>query len=431
MGITLSRENYQELIKALSDRIVKAQQPIRLLDAVKWDASIQEDFFKNKFKKLPAVTHHYYQQNALLYDPERKLEEFYDIERDIRRQLGQFSPIGNIMQRTCREYRELIRMITNRGQPEFAKLSQELFGSSEDAFFAGAPSLKDLAEMISGALSNVKNHAVNALDEKKYTSQEAVDLLQERMNRYFHESKRPVKVILNDGIIADAAAGADTIKIRKGALFSERDIHVLEVHEGWVHIGTTLNGHEQPFCTFLSKGTPSTTVIQEGLAILMEIFTFASYPGRVKRLTNRINAIHMAEQGGDFLDVFNFFREQNYTDEESYSNALRVFRGSLPDAGPFTKDLSYSKGFVLIYNYIQLAIHQGSLSRIPLLFSGKTILEDIKVIEDLIAEGLVVKPRFIPPQFQDLAALTAWMCYANFFNRLDLERVAGDFKDVL
>ena len=53
--------------------------------------------------------------------------------------------------------------------------------------------------------------------------------------------------------------------------FSERDLQVLEVHEGWVHVGTTLNGMNQPVCTFLSKGPPSSTITQEGLAILMEV----------------------------------------------------------------------------------------------------------------------------------------------------------------
>lgn len=431
MTTTITQEHYRELIKTLSDRIVKAQQPIRVLDAIKWDSSVQETFFKHKFKRLPEVSRQSYEQNALPYEPSSKLEEFYDIERDIRRHLGQFSPVGNIMQRMCREYRELVRMIASRGQTEFSKLSQELFGSSQDAFFAGAPNLGDLAQMISGSLANLKDYAVNELDQKKYSSEEAVQLLQQRMDKYFHASKKPVKVILNDGIVADAAAGADTIKIRKKAFFSQRDINLLEVHEGWVHIGTTLNGLEQPICTFLSKGTPSTTIIQEGLAILMEIFTFTSYPGRVKRITNRIKAIHMAENGADFLDIFNFLREQGLSEEDSYTHAVRVFRGSLPNGGPFTKDLVYSKGFVLIYNYIQVAIHQGLLSRIPLLFTGKTILEDIRVLEDLLAEGIITKPRFIPPQFQDLAALSAWMCYANFFNRLDLERITGDFKDVL
>lgn len=424
---------YQQTVRELSERLVKAQQPIRVLDALKWDNSIQEDFFKHKFKKLPPVTYDYYKNRPLSYDLTLKNEEFYDIERDVRKKLGQFSAVGNIMQRMCREYRELIRMLKHRGEPEFCKLSQELYGSAEDAFFAGGPNLKDLAEMISGALGNLqdKDTTYSPLDEKRYSSEEAVEMLQKRLARYFHHSNRKVRVVLSDGILADAAAGADTLKIRKGSYFSERDIHVLEVHEGWVHIGTTLNGLNQPVCTFLSKGPPSSTVTQEGLAIINEILTAASYPGRVRRLTNRVLAVNMAEKGANFIEVFHFFQEHGLSDEESYAHALRTFRGSLPDSGPFTKDLVYSKGFVLIYNYMQLAVQHGEPSRIPLLFTGKTALGDLRALSDLIAEGLVVPPKFVPPQFADLAALSAWMCYSNFLNRLNWDRVALDFKDVL
>jgi uncharacterized protein (TIGR02421 family) len=423
---------YQKTIKQLSDRLVKAQQPIRLLDAIKWDSEVQASFFKHKFKKLPPVTEEYYQKNPLPFDPVACNETFYDLERDIRRLLGQFNPIGNIMTRMCREYRELVRMIVSRGKPEFSKLSQEIYGSSEDAFFAGDPSLNDLAKMITATLKNIKGQeTLSEKDEKRYTSEQAVEILQERMSKYFQSSKRKIRVLLSDGILADASAGADTIKIRQGILFSERDIRVLEVHEGWVHIGTTLNGQAQPICTFLSKGPPSSTVTQEGLATIMELFTFASYPGRVRRLTNRISAISLAEKGANFIDIFNFFREQHFTEEASYANTIRVFRGSTPDGGPFTKDLVYSKGLVLVYNYMQLAIERGTPSQIPLLFAGKVTLSDVHVIADLIDEGLVIPPKFIPRQFTDLAALSAWMCYSNFLTHLNADRVASDYKGLL
>lgn len=422
---------YQKTIHELSERLVQAQRPIRVLDAIKWDPSIKEDFFKNKCKKLPSIDTEYYQNNPLPFNIEEKQEEFYQLERDVRRQLGQFSAVGNIMQRMCREYRELVRMLAARGTPEFSKISQELYGSSDDAFYAGAPRLCDLASIISDTLSHLKDHMETHLDEKVITSEQAVEILGERLAKYFHQEGDQVRVKLSDGIIADAAAGAEFIKIRSGAFFSERDLRIIEVHEGWVHIATTINGLDQPICTFLSKGPPSSTMTQEGLAIIMEIFTFASYPGRVRRLIDRITAIHMAEQGGNFLDVFNYFCDQNFDEEQSYSMASRVFRGSVPDGGPFTKDLVYSKGFILIYNYLRLAIQRGLTSRIPLLFAGKTTLEDQHVLEDLVGEGIVVPPRYVPPQFADLAALSAWMSYSLFLNKLSLERIAVDYKDIL
>jgi len=422
---------YQQTVYELSERLVKAQQPIRVLDAIKWDNGIKEEFFKAKGKKLPLVDTTYYQKHSLPFDPNNKKEEFYTLERDVRRLLGQFSAVGNIMQRMCREYRELIRMLEARGLPEFSKISQELYGSAEDAFYAGAPRLRDLATLISNALANLKDQVNTPADIKCYNSEQAVNILSERLNNYFGGSKQQIRVKLSDDIIADAAAGADIIKLRTEATFSERELRVIEVHEGWVHIGTTLNGMAQPICTFLSKGPPSSTITQEGLAILMEIFTFASYPDRVQRLTNRVTAISMAEQGANFLDIYKFFCEQGLNEEDSYAHASRIFRGSTPTGGPFTKDLVYSKGFVLIYNYVRLAIQRGLISRIPLLFAGKTTLEDQRTLADLVAEGLVVAPQYVPPQFVDIAALSAWMSYSLFLNRLSLERIAVDYKDIL
>jgi len=233
---------------------------------------------------------------------------------------------------------------------------------------------------------------------------------------------------LSDDIIADAAAGADVIRIKRGSMFSQRDLKIFEIHEGWVHIATTLNGQAQPVCTFLSKGPPSSTINQEGLAIIMEIFTFSSYPNRVQRLTDRITAIHMAEQGADFIDVFNFYRDQGLSDSDSYTNTRRVFRGSNPTAGPFTKDLSYSKGFILIYNYIRIAVQKGLQDYIPLLFLGKTSLEDLHIYADLLEGGVMIPPIYLPPQFQDLSALSAWMSYSLFLNKLSLEHLTTDYN---
>lgn len=423
---------YHQVIHSLSKRIVAAQKPIRILDALKWDKHIQAEFFANKCKKLPSINADYYpQKNPLQFDPLKKIEEFREIERSIRRALGQYSGVGSIMQRMCHEYILVVVMLMSRGTPKFAEISQELYGSSEDAFHVGAPTLKDLATLVSTTLANIKDQVSTDEDQKNITSKETVEILGKRLDNYFNDKAHNVRVELSDGILADASAGAERIKIHKGLKFSPREIRVFEIHEGWVHLGTTLNGLSQPYCTFLSKGPPSSTITQEGLAIITEIFTFSSYPGRLKRLTNRITAVNMAEEGANFLDVFNFYRHQNLSIEESYHATTRVFRGSTPDGGPFTKDLSYSKGFILIYNYIRLAVQRGLVNQIPMLFVGKTTLEDIHILADLVEEKIVIPPRYVPPQFKDLAALSAWMCYSLFLNKLDLQRLATDFKAIL
>ncbi len=422
---------YEATIHELSERVVAAQKPIRILDAVKWNASVEEYFFKHKCKKLPDINSEFYQvKNPLSFDPYKKLDEFHEIELSIRRKLGQYSGVGSIMLRMCYEYRRVIEMLLARGTQQFTEISQELYGSSQDAFHVGAPTLNDLATLVSETLAKIKDQVVGLEDEEKYTSEEVVAILSERLGNYFSEHDK-IRVEISDGIIADAAAGADRIKIHKGCKFSMREIRIFEIHEGWVHLGTTLNGMAQPICTFLSKGPPSSTVTQEGLGIITEIFTFSSYPGRVQRLTNRISAVNMAEEGANFFDVYQFYREQGLSEDDSYQSAVRVFRGSTPEGGPYTKDLSYSKGFILIYNYMRLAVQRGLVKRVPLLFVGKTTLEDLHVLSDLVEEGIVVPPKYVPRQFADLAAVSAWMVYSLFFNRLDLGRMALDFKAIL
>lgn len=424
--------DYHTIIHELSERIVQAQKPIRVLDALKWDHEVKEQFFKDKFKKLPRVnTEYYLEKNPLQYDPFKKIEEFHDIERSIRRLLGQYSGVGSIMSRMCHEYTRVIEMLLVRGTKKFTEISQELYGSSEDAFHVGAPTLKDLATLVSNTLGNIKDQVISDADIEKYHGEDVVRILGKRLSKYFMDEKEGTRVELSDGILADASAGAERIKIHKGRMFSERQIRVFEVHEGWVHLGTTLNGLAQPVCTFLSKGPPSSTITQEGLAIIAEIFTFASFPGRLNRLSTRITAVNMAEEGANFLDVFNFYRDQGLDDGDCYHRTTRVFRGSTPEGGPFTKDLSYSKGFILIYNYIRLAVQRGLVNQIPMLFMGKTTLEDLHILSDLVEEKIAIPPKYVPPQFRDLAALSAWMVYSLFLNKLDLKRLATDFKGLL
>ncbi|MBT8768567.1 flavohemoglobin expression-modulating QEGLA motif protein [Metapseudomonas boanensis] len=423
--------DYQQTIRALSDRIVLAQTPIRVLDAVKWDDSVRQGFLKHKGKSMPEVNRAYYDSRPLAFDSAEKKLEFQNIERDITRQLGQFNPVGQIMRRMCKEYRMVIRMLEARGTSDFGLISQELYGAASDAFHAGDPTLADLGLMLSDYLNNIADRGDLKDEPKTLTAKEAVALLQSRLSAVFGEGDDTIRVFESDGIVADAAAGADYIKIRADAMFNERDVRALEVHEGLVHVGTTLNGLNQPICTFLAKGPPSSTVTQEGLAILMEVIAFASYPTRLRKLTNRTRAIHMAEEGADFLEVYHFYREQGYGMEESYGSASRVFRGSVPDGLPFTKDLSYLKGFILIYNYIQLAVRKGKLEQIPLLFCGKTTLEDTRTLRQLVDEGLVVPPKYLPAQFRDLNALSAWMCFSNFLNHLSLDRIEADYANIL
>jgi hypothetical protein len=146
---------YLTEVKALSDRIVKAQQPIRILDAIKWDDHIKQAFFDGDCKKSPIVTPDYYLTRPLGFDPNDKRQEFYQIERDLVRKLGQLNPLSVIMRRICKEYQDVVRMLEARGSSTFSNISQELYGSSQDVFHVGDPTIANLGSMMEATLSQL------------------------------------------------------------------------------------------------------------------------------------------------------------------------------------------------------------------------------------------------------------------------------------
>jgi len=427
----VSEESYAERVRALSDRIVAAQRGIRVLDAIKWGDEVQAAFFAAGARELPPVDAAYYRKQPLSVDPAEARARLREIQRDIAAQLGRANPAGQMMDRMCDEYLEVLALLEARGTPEFGDVSKHLYGSASDAFHAGGPSLADLAESLDGALRAIDESAFLDRDPHEIPTPQAVERLQQRLDRVFTDPEARVRVTESDGIVADAAAGSDYIKLRREATFSERDLRVLEAHEGWVHVGTTLNGQRQPYCTFLAKGTPSTTITQEGLALLVEILAGASHPARLRRVTDRVHAIARAESGANFVEVFDDLRGRGRTEEEAYATAVRVFRGSTPDGAPFTKDLAYHKGFVSIYSFLQLAIRRGRLERIPLLFCGKLTLEDVGTLSDLVEQQVVVPPLYLPPPFADLNGLAAWLAYGSFLEQIDLAQMEADYARLL
>ncbi|ASQ46633.1 flavohemoglobin expression-modulating QEGLA motif protein [Legionella clemsonensis] len=419
------------VIQELSARLVEAQRTIRILDSIKWDDAIKKDFFTKKAQALPKIDRDYYLNKPLPFDATEKQEEFRLIVRDAQNQLGQYSPVTRLIKRQCEEYARAVQMLNARGTPAFCELAMELYGSPDDAFYSGGPRLSELGTLLFDVLTALEVQLKSEADEKKHTPQKAQELLQERLSHFFDQHPGKVTVMVSDDMVADASAGADTIKLSQHAMFSDRDLKYLEVHEGWVHVGTTLNGATQPYCSFLGKGSPSCSVIQEGLAVITEIVTFSSYPGRVRKITNRVIALEKVRQGANFIDIYRYFIECGLTEDDSYNHTVRVFRGSTPEGGPFTKDLSYAKGFLLIYNYMRFAISQRRIDSIPLLFTGKLILDDLPLLGELKERGILSPPVYLPPPFKDLAALSAWMSFSLFLNKFSLNEIQKNFRFLL
>ena len=139
--------SYKEIVSQLAGRIVDAQRPIRVLNAIRWEDSVEDAFRKSKYKEMPKVD---YASIDLGFDPREKIEAFEVIARDIDRELGEEDAVGKIMTTTALEYRDVVNMLASRGTPAFYAFSRKLYGSPKDTFPDGKSTVRDLGHLLYG-----------------------------------------------------------------------------------------------------------------------------------------------------------------------------------------------------------------------------------------------------------------------------------------
>jgi hypothetical protein len=155
-------------------------------------------------------------------------------------------------------------------------------------------------------------------------------------------------------------------------------------------------------------------------------------PDRLRRLAERVLAIHQAGEGADFLDIYRFFLDRGHEPEQAFENARRVFRGGVLTGGaPFTKDVVYLHGLLRVHNFLRSAVAAHRPDCLRLLFVGKLDVDDIPALALLAREGLVAPPRFLPPWAADLRFLVSYLAYSAFLNQVDLSRIRLRYQQLL
>ena len=411
-------------IRELSDALVQAQRPILILNSVKWDDEVRDQFFAAGAEQQPKVDEGYYrQQRGLRFDVDDKRAELRSLASRVANELGT-SAVGQLLTGRIDGYLSVIDMLEARGTPSFSQISGRLYGAVDDQLHIDGPTLSELGNLLDESLENISDSRWEPPEDNCYSAEQGVAILAERLAPVCGLDDITVK--LDDGIVADAAAGSDYIKLRGDATFSERALRVLEVHEGWVHVGTSINGRSQPYCTFLAKGTPATTITQEGLAVFTEITTLSSTPSRLRTISRRVQAIDMAQHGATFLEVYRWMLGEGLDADDAWASTVRVFRGSTPTLGPFTKDLVYSRGFLEVYNLIRLAVRHGQLDLLPLLFVGKITVRELGLLSELHEQGILIDPPMLPPSMADVTALASWMAFSNLLNKVNAEAIEDE-----
>ncbi|MES2673331.1 MAG: flavohemoglobin expression-modulating QEGLA motif protein [Pseudomonadota bacterium] len=423
----MKNEAYLERLRGLSTRLVTLQKPIRILDAIKWPANIEERFLAQAGRELPDIKADFYQKQPLAFNPDSIYQSLKELKADVRKQLGRGDSLGQILYATVDQYQIVIELLRHRGTDQFGHFSQLLYGSAKDKIRGDRKTLRQMGESLCHIFSLPAAEHLHRPYPHHISSEQAVNVLHHRMDSYFGANE--VRVEISDDIVSDASAGGDCIKINRRAQFSELDLQVLEVHEGWVHVGTTLNGRLQPWATWLSVGSPRITAIQEGIAVLIETLTFSSFPQRARRISDRVVAVDLAEEGANFCEVYRYFIDRGLSEHDSYRVTQRVFRGGTLSGGSvFTKDISYVKGFVENVNFIRSAIKAGVPEIIPMLFVGKVTLDDLPLLYERYLEGVIAAPKYLPPMFRDLNGLYVWFGFSSSMSVMNIGRVQQHFS---
>ncbi len=395
--------------------MVKAARGIRVLTLASWPASVQRDFLAGLARgdaRLPRIDYPRHDFG----ESRRELQAIVDAADPAH-------PLGRYLVESARQWDIAARMLEALGTHRAGALSVSLYGHPGDPLPGGGPGTREAARHFID-IANELDRELLAPEEQVEISATALQLqLQNALDGFF--GGRVIEVELDPDMIAKAAAGAYRIRLRNGAAYTDYDRRQLLHHEALVHSLTAINGRGQVRLPSLAMSSPRITATQEGLAVLAEQITGSIDIERMKRISLRTEAIAMAMDGADFLEVFAYFGDAGQGPDESFSSAQRVFRGVPVTGGAaFAKDTVYLRGLVEVHTFFRHALREGRLHQCRRLFAGKMTLDDVQAFDPLFDAGVLLPPRWLPEWVARANGLAGVLAFSLFANRIRLDRLS-------
>ncbi len=399
---------------ALDARMVAAVKGIRLLSLTSWPADTQAPFLESVARG-----------NPMLPQVDYPKLDFSETRRELAAVMDAVDashPLGSYIQDSARSWDLAASLLEGLGTRAVDDYSTQLFGVPEQPMPGNGPTTRDAAGHFI-QIAQELDHELLAPEEQVPVSATALQLmLQSDLDEFF--AGRMITVELDPELIAKAAAGATRIRLRTRATFSAYDRAQLYHHEALVHSLTALNGRDQVVLPSLALSSPRITATQEGLATFAEQITGSIDIERMKRVSLRIEAVAMALEGADFLQVFRYFMDAGQNQVESFTSAQRVFRG-VPTTGgaAFTKDTVYLRGLIGVHTFFRWALKHDKLRLCRMLFAGKMTLADVQRFEPLFDSGDLAPPRWLPQWVARANGLAGMLAFSLFANRIRLEAI--------
>ena len=324
-----SQQTQARQISAAAGALRQAEQPLRILGLLAWPLEVRERFFADGGRELPRIE--YPQVDT------RAVDEGLATARPLIEKSG---PAREWLERTANRLAAASGMLNYLGQPAFYEYSHELYGAPTEALPDSSDSPLQLARRLRQIIDQLNHLDLGAPANATATADEVARRMKAAVLKFFGDDAPLVEIV--DSLSANATAGADRIRIRAGARFTDRDVDQLIHHEAGIHVTTALNGRVQTELPILASSHPGTTRTQEGLAVFSEFITGCMDVDRLSRLADRVLAIQKAVDGADFREVYRHFLDQGATETAAFEQTRRVFRGGVLTGGaPFTKDVVY------------------------------------------------------------------------------------------
>jgi uncharacterized protein (TIGR02421 family) len=400
--------------RSVAHRLYEIAEPIRVLSALRWPASIREEFLAGGADALPAVEYAPFDDQPIV-----------EAVREVRRSIYPGALVDDWLEAVASSLEQTARMLAARGTESFFTYNRALYGTPHTPLRYDPTTPYELAQRVHEVLVGLDRVGLSVDVPRDHSAQEVADILSSGVTALFGTDDAPAIKIVGE-LSANAVATASKIKVRSGARFTARDAAQLLNHEAFIHVLTAVNGRYQTDLPILAIGHPGTTRTQEGLAVFAEFVSGTLELDRFRRLADRVLGVQMVIDGADFVELFRWFSDRSPSPEQAFESTRRIFRGApITGGAPFTKDCVYLSGFLAVSTFIRAAFVQERLDCVGTLFAGKLDLFDIPALVELRRLGLCRSPVHRPPWVVDPGWALTWLTYSTFVSNIDLAAVSG------
>jgi uncharacterized protein (TIGR02421 family) len=327
--------------------------------------SAWREFREGNYQKMPAF---YYP--ILPIDPEERKHALYGVDID-----EVHDPTLAFLLRDKRKELDIqLDMLQERGTEDFLYSSLRLYKTIDEK-------LLSLANLL------LKEVPVRKVKAGKITARQFASRVEEEFD-YFRKQDASFQTKIHVGSrIPGLMVSRGELYIPGNLRLRESRIEALVQHEVGTHILTYYNGAQQPL-QLLRLGLADYDELQEGLAVLTEYLIGGLDPLRMRLLAARVVVAYERMKHTPFKDAFALLTEQHsFQARTAFNTVARIYQ-----AGGFTKDLIYLRGFIRIWQHLQQG---GSLE--PLLM-GKIAEKHIDIVQAL-RERRILQPPAIHPRY--------------------------------